>query len=110
MNLVSKEQLPVSPELVKYTGLFVDSPERLLQRFPARHEVAVAHHSTNWYKPSSLGELEIGKKSSLKIIGQVADDKCFVLLVENPKSKNQYPHITVSHSADVLAVYANETS
>ena len=68
----------------------------------------VAHHSTNWYKPTSLSELEIGKKSSLKIIGQAADDKCFALLVENPKSKNQYPHVTIFHSADVSAVYANE--
>ncbi len=108
MNPVSKEQLPVGPESVKYTGLFVDSPEKLLQKFPARHEVVVAHHSTNWYKPTSLSELEIGKKSSLKIIGQAADAKCFALLVENLKSKNQYPHITISHAVDVSAVYANE--
>lgn len=77
---VLKEQLSVSPESIKYTGLFVDDPEQLLQHFPPRHETAVAHHSTNWYKPTSLDELEIGKKGSLKIIGQAVDDKCFALL------------------------------
>lgn len=56
-----KENL--KPEEILYTALFVDSPERLLEIFPAKHTKIFAHHSTNWYKPASLEGLEVGKKS-----------------------------------------------
>jgi hypothetical protein len=96
------------PIKVEYTALFVDSPEKLLEMFPAKHTKVFAHHSTNWYKPNSLEGLEIGKKSTLKIIGQAYDQKSFAVLVENTKSRNQFPHITISCSEDTAPVYSNE--
>lgn len=99
---------PITPEEIEYTALFIDNPEKLLEIFPARHQNILAHHCTNWHKPSSIEELEMGKKSLLKIIGQAYDDRCFALLVENPKSKNTFPHITISHSKDVSAAYSNQ--
>ena len=99
---------PINPEEIEYTALFVDSPEELLQMFPAKHPKVFAHHSTNWYKPSSIEDLEVAKKSLLKIIGQAYDQKGFAVLVENAKSKNKFPHITISCAEGVAAVYSNE--
>lgn len=98
----------LKPEEIEYTALFINSPEKLLKMFPAKHAKVFAHHSTNWYKPSSLEGLEVGKKSTLKIIGQASDEKGFAVLVENAKSKNKFPHITISCAEDVAPVYSNE--
>jgi hypothetical protein len=95
-------------EKIEYTALFVDSPEKLLQMFPAKHSKVFAHHSTNWYKPSSIEGLEVGKKSLLKIIGQAYIQKGFAVLVENTKSKNKFPHITISCAEGTAPVYSNE--
>ncbi len=95
-------------EKIVYTALFIDDPEKLLKMFPSKHEKVFAHHSTIWYKPQSLENLEIGKKSALKIIGQVYDEKAFAILVENKKSKNQFPHITISCAENIRPVYSNE--
>jgi hypothetical protein len=98
----------LKPEDIEYTALFIDNPEKLLQMFPAKHSKVFAHHSTNWYKPTSIDGLETGKKGLLKIIGQTHDDKAFALLVENVKSKNKYPHITISCAENIEPVYSNE--
>jgi hypothetical protein len=98
----------LKPEEIEYTALFVDNPEKLLQMFPAKHPKIFAHHSTNWYKPSSVEGLEIGKKSLLKIIGQAYDQKGFAVLVENAKSKNKFPHISISCAEDIAPIYSNE--
>lgn len=97
-----------NPHHIKYTALFIDHPETLLAQFPPKHTKVFAHHSTNWYAPTSLDTLEVGKKHTLKIIGQAYDEKAYALLVENPKSKNQFPHITISCSEDTSPVYSND--
>jgi hypothetical protein len=101
-------KIPLKPKEIEYTALFVDNPEKLLQMFPAKHTKIFAHHSTNWYKPTSVEGLEIGKKIILKIIGQAYDQKGFAVLVENVKSKNKFPHITISCSEGIPPVYSNE--
>ncbi len=98
----------LKPEEIEFTALVVDNPEKLLKMFPAKHSKVFAHHSTNWYKPTSIEGLEIGKKSLLKIIGQAYDQKGFAVLVENIKSKNKFPHITISCAEGVPPVYSNE--
>jgi hypothetical protein len=98
----------LTPQQILYTALFVDDPKKLLQMFPARHEKTFAHHSTNWFKPTSIEGLEIGKKSLLKIIGQASDDKGFAILVKNPKSTNKYPHITISCANGVPPAYSEK--
>lgn len=91
-----------------YTAQFIDSPSKLLQMFPARHDKIFAHHSTNKFRPTNADGLEIGKKSNLKIIGQAHDEKCFALIVENPKSENKFPHITISCSLNTNPVYSQK--
>ncbi len=98
----------LKPEDILYTAFFVDDIEKLLQMFPAKHSKVFAHHSTNWFKPTDISDLEVGKKSFLKIIGQAYDEKGFAVLVENNKSKFKFPHITISCSEDTAPFYSNE--
>jgi hypothetical protein len=93
---------------VIYTALFVDDGRLLTQLFVPRHEIVLAHHTTIAFRPGSLDGIEIGKRQQMKIIGRVTDEKADALLVENPKSTNKYPHITLSTMKGVPPTYANE--
>ena len=95
-------------ENVECTALFIDNPTALLKMFQPKHKNVFVHHSTNWYKPLNLNDLEVGNKSILKIIGRASDQKGDALLVENTKSKNMYPHITISCADGIPPVYSNE--
>jgi hypothetical protein len=44
----------------------------------------------------------------MKIFGHVQDEKRDALILENPKSNNKYPHITLSVAEGVSPVYSNE--
>jgi hypothetical protein len=93
---------------IYHTAYFIDNPQDLLSMFKTDLPVIYAHHSTNKYKPDNLDGVEIGKKVKLKIIGRAKDDKCDVLLVENDKSENKYPHITLSCTKVVPPMYSNQ--
>lgn len=90
-----------------YTAKFVKDIQGLLNEFPPKHKKVFGHHSTIAFKPDNLDEIEIGKESLMKVIGRVYDEKGDALLVENHKSKNGHPHITLSCRNDVPAVYSN---
>ncbi len=91
---------------IKFTALFVKDVQGLLKRFPPKHKKVFGHHSTIEFQPNNLGEIEIGKEYSITIIGRAYDEFGDDLLVENPKSTNKYPHITISRSADAPALYS----
>lgn len=91
-----------------YSALFVIDPKELLIRFVPKHEKIFGHHSTIEFKPSSTSGLDIGKRRQIKILGRAYDDKGDALLVDNPKSKNKFPHITLSCVSDTDPVYSNE--
>lgn len=93
-----------------YTALFVDNSEQLFSLLPEgpKHPRVFAHHSTIAFKPGSLAGIELGKKQTIKILGRAFDEKGDALLVENPKSKNEHPHITLSCAEGVSPVYSNE--
>jgi|AntRauTorckE6833_2_1112554.scaffolds.fasta_scaffold15482_3 hypothetical protein len=93
---------------VIYTALFIDDVRLLTQLFEPVHKNILAHHSTIAFRPKSLAGIEVGKKQQMKIIGRVTDGKADALLVENPKSTNTHPHITLSTAKGVPAMYANE--
>ncbi len=93
-------------EKIKFTGLFVKNIEDLLKRFPPKHEKIFGHHSTIEFEPSSLDGVEIGKEHSIKIIGRAYDEFGDDLLVENTKSKNKYPHITISRKEGAPPLYS----
>ena len=112
--LVAIEMMPLSqhlerdPKAIKYSGLFVEDQEQLTKIFPPKHSQVFAHHSTIAFRPVAPEGLEIGRRQEIKIIGRAWDDKGDVLLVENSKSKNAYPHITLSCAEGVDPVYCNE--
>ncbi len=90
-----------------YTALFVKDIESLLKRFPPKHEKVFGDHSTIEFNPGSLKGIEIGKKLKIKIIGRAYDEYGDDLLVENPKSKNKYPHITISRGEGAPRLYSH---
>lgn len=91
-----------------YTALFVENPAALLEKFPPKHAKTFAHHSTIAFKPGSLEGITMGEKSQIKIIGRAFDEKGDALLVENPKSKNAHPHITLSCAEGVPPFYSEK--
>lgn len=91
---------------IKFTALFVKDIEDLLKRFPPKHTKIFGHHSTIEFEPSSLDGIEIGKEYNIKIIGRAYDEFGDDLLVENPKSKNKYPHITLSRGENAPPLYS----
>lgn len=91
---------------IKFTALFVKNPEDLLKRFPPKHKKVFGHHSTIEFQPDSLDGIEIGKEQSIKIIGRAYDEFGDDLLVESPKSKNKYPHITLSRADNAPPLYS----
>ncbi len=89
-----------------YTALFVKDVEGLLKRFPPKHGKVFGDHSTIEFNPSNLDGIETGKKFKIKIIGRAYDEYGDDLLVENPKSKNKYPHITISRGENAPNLYS----
>ncbi|HAQ03083.1 hypothetical protein A2467_01145 [Candidatus Nomurabacteria bacterium RIFOXYC2_FULL_36_8] len=93
---------------LKFTALFVKDPTDLLKRFPPKHAMVFGHHSTIEFKPESLDEIEVGKEQKIKIIGRAYDEFGDDLLVENPKLKNEYPHVTLSRGENAPKLYSKE--
>ena len=91
---------------IAYTAVFVKDISALLKRFPPKHKKVFGDHSTIEYRPENLNGIEVGKESSLKIIGRAYDEFGDDLLVENPKSKNKYPHITLSRGEGAPPLYS----
>jgi len=95
---------------VVYSALFVDEPSKLKAMFPPVHVNTFYHHSTIAFKPTpqEVSQLAVGKKINLPIIGRITTDKVDALLVNNPLSKNEFPHITLSTAAGVTPVKSND--
>ncbi len=89
-----------------YSAVFVNESE-LKQKYPQVHPNAFYHHSTIDFKPNTIENLPIGEKVKLNILGRLTTDKVDVLLVDNPLSKNAYPHITLSTSEGVKPFESN---
>ena len=81
---------------IKYHALFVNDSKSLMDLFPPIYDDIYYHHSTIQFEPQSIDNIEIGKVTKLNVIGHLTTSKVDVLLVENNKSTNQYPHITLS--------------
>lgn len=93
---------------IVYHALFVDDINKLKNMFPPIHTNIFYHHSTIEFSPKDSTNIEIGKKYTIAIIGRITTDQVDALLVENPKSKNKYPHITLSTADGVKPFKSNE--
>lgn len=95
-------------EEVVYTAEFVENVDDLLKQFPPKHKNVFATHSTISFRPETgLRDIDVGKRSKMKVIGRVFDLKGDALLVENPKSNKEHPHITVSCADGVEPKYSD---
>ena len=93
----------LAEQKVNYSAVVLtdDSKEILLSKVTPLHPDVIAHHMT-----INLGELSpenkkfIGKEVKLRVINSASDDKVQAVGVEQigeqPKSKNSFPHITIS--------------
>ncbi len=93
---------------IYYTAYFIDDLNSLLERFNPVHKNVYADHCTINYKPKDLSNLNLGKKSKLKIIARVFNEKGDALLVEDLKTENKFPHITVSCAEGIPPMYSNQ--
>lgn len=91
-----------------YTGLFITDPKKLCDIFPPKHVHIFGHHATLKFNPEDFSSIEVGRKSKLKIIARIYDDKGDALLVETDRSEKQYPHITLSCAEGVRRSYSDE--
>jgi hypothetical protein len=91
------------------TALYVVDVNDLLNKFPPKHECVYGDHSTIAFNPrDGISAIVIGNRYLLKIVGRVVNDIGDALIVENPKSENAFPHITVSCKKGVDPYYSNE--
>jgi hypothetical protein len=95
-----------SPKDVVYTAVFFDTQD-IVNQFPQVHPNLYSHHSTNEFKPQDTSNLNVGETRSVNVIGRLTNDKVDVLLVDNPLSKNKFPHITLSTADGVKPFESN---
>lgn len=91
---------------VIYIAYFVDT-NSLVSEYGQIHTNLFAHHSTIEFMPKNVEGLDLGSTAALKITGRLTTDKVDVLLVDNPLSKNAYPHITLSTAEGVKPFDSN---
>lgn len=91
---------------IVYTAIFFSTSE-VVAKYPQTKENLFSHHSTIQFRPDGLGDLEIGKKITVNIKGRLTTDKVDVLVVDNPLSKNKFPHITLSTAEGVKPFESN---
>ena len=92
---------------VIYSGYFVDDVDGLKKRFPPNHVNHFYHHQTITFRPDDIGDLKVGNKCGLEVIGRYTDDKVDCLIVKGGKSSNKFPHITLSTAEGVKPFQSN---
>ena len=92
--------------VVKYTAQNVDDVESLMGKYPSELPNKYYHHSTNVYGLQPFDNRE-GEKLRLHIIGRLRNDVVDALVVENPNSINDIPHITLATAEGVKPVESN---
>lgn len=93
---------------IPYTALFILDQEELFKVFPPKHVYVFGHHLTLEFNPSNFDDVHVGKKSKLKIIARIYDEKGDALLVETDRSKKIHPHITLSCAEGIRRAYSDE--
>lgn len=98
--------LGYGPKNVIYSAIFFNT-EEITSKYKQVHPNLFSHHSTIEFKPLDITNLPIGKEIEVKIIGRLTTDKVDVLIVENPLSKNKFPHITLSTAEGIKPFASN---
>ena len=96
-----------TPKGLVYTGAFVNDTESLSKKYPSKLPNKEGSHMTVSFKPNAL-DVTTGKKTSLKVVGRLTTDKVDVLILENDKSTNATPHITLATAKGVSPATSNQ--
>jgi hypothetical protein len=96
-----------TPEGLVYTGAFVNDTESLSKKYPSELPNKEGGHMTVSFKPNDL-DVTTGEKTSLKVVGRLTTDKVDVLILENDKSTNETPHITLATAKGVSPATSNQ--
>lgn len=91
---------------IVYSAVFFNRND-LVSMFPQVYPNLYSHHSTIEFKPTTISNLPIGQRLNIKVIGRLTTDKVDVIIVENPLSKNKFPHITLSTDEGVKPFESN---
>ena len=78
-----------------------------MRKYPSQLPNKYYHHSTNKFGKQPFDERE-GQKLNLHIIGRLITDKVDALVVENPNSNNEIPHITLATNNGIKPFQSNE--
>ena len=93
-------------QFVIFTAQNVDNPKELMSKYPSKLPNKYYHHSTNKFGKQPIDDRE-GEKLKLHIIGRLTTDKVDALVVENPNSDNEIPHITLATANGVKPYQSN---
>lgn len=91
---------------ILYNCQLVLKPADLQNKYPSQLPIKYYHHSTNKFKPMNYDNRE-GLPLRLKIVGRITTDKVDALLVKNPNSMNEFPHITLATADGIKPFYSN---
>lgn len=91
-----------------YSALFVVSKSKLIERFRPKYNNIFCHHSTIEFGDVDLTKITLGKKYKIKVLAIARDENADAVIVENLKSSNEYPHITLSCKDGINPVYSNK--
>ena len=92
---------------VIFTVQNVDNPNELMRKYPSQLPNKYYNHSTNKFGKQPFDKRE-GQKLNLHIIGRLITDKVDALVVENPNSDNEIPHITLATNNGIKPFQSNE--
>jgi len=91
---------------ILYTCQLVDNPKELMNKYPTKLPNKFYHHSTNKFGKQPFDDRE-GEKLRLHIIGRLTNDVVDALVVENPNSVNEIPHITLATAEGIKPFESN---
>ena len=78
-----------------------------MAKYPSELPNKYYDHSTNKYEPGQPFDEREGTREPLKITGRLTTDKVDVLVVDNPNSSNEIPHITLATAEGVKPFESN---
>ena len=111
LNQIIKESienvLNDDDSFVIFTAQNVDNKEELMRKYPSNLPNKYYHHSTNKFGKQPFDKRE-EQKLTLHIIGRLITDKVDALVVENPNSDNEIPHITLATNNGIKPFKSNE--
>ena len=111
LNNIVKESInkiiSENESFVIFTAQNVDNPNELMRKYPSQLPNKYYHHSTNKFGKQPFDKRE-GQKLNLHIIGRLITDKVDTLVVENPNSNNEIPHITLATNNGIKPFQSNE--